>query len=399
MKTLKKLQPIKASTIGLLWLCLASSSFSVPAQENTKTVGRAKTLDLSLALKPCLQIYNNKIVSAGYASDNEKDFNKEALFVSFQSGKFGRLDLPKKSLTWLSDLGGEIISDLVSENKTVYLITKIVKAEPKKSVEFDNQSINYILWSINAATGITNWQFPFTSKARVFLNNYRGKIFLTDTDGIIYSIKNFDTPKIANKNLAFKFSSPPVFFENKIYIGAEDNSILTVSFDEAEIVSKIPAQHSPASVLVVTGDKLLWGDKKGFVNLVDTRSNNRIWSVRNGGEISSLTFVPHGVLVSSLDNFVYLISLQKGKKVWKTRLAGRISVKPLIAGNFVVLFTAAADNAFILDLRNGKIINQISLTDKGFILQTPAIINNLLVFPTNKGIFAFAEVSADCTQN
>jgi outer membrane protein assembly factor BamB len=150
---------------------------------------------------------------------------------------------------------------------------------------------------------------------------------------------------------------------------------------------------------MTTEDKLFWGEKKGFVNSFDTNSNSLTWSVRHGGEISSLSLVSNGVLVTSLDNFVYFISLNKGKNVWRRRLAGRITVKPLIVGNFAVIVTAVSKNAVVIDLRNGKVVNQISLTDIGFILSKPLVLQNSLVFLTNKGIFSFVTTNINCSQN
>jgi outer membrane protein assembly factor BamB len=300
----------------------------------------------------------------------------------------------------MSNLGGEIVSDLIFEDGRVYLITEVFEAASEKDKENDGgkQRINYILWSLNAETGLTEWQLSFTSNDSVFLDSYRDKIFLIAKDGTVSSIKKNDAQKISSKNLARGISSPPNFYENKIYIGTEDNSILTVSADNAEIVSKIPTLQSPAAILIAAGDKLFWGERKGFVNLFDTKSNSRVWSVRYGGEISSLTLVPDGILVSSLDNFVYLISPRKGTKIWKRRLAGRISAEPLIISNFAVVVTAVDNNAVVLDLRNGKIVNQISLADIGFILSKPVIADKSLVFSTNKGIFGFSGVNAGCSQ-
>jgi len=121
-------------------------------------------------------------------------------------------------------------------------------------------------------------------------------------------------------------------------------------------------------------------------------------SVRFGGEIFSLSLVPAGVLVSSLDNFVYLISLQKRKKIWKRRLAGRILAKPLIRDNFGVFVTTVGNSAIILDLSNGKIVNQISLPDDSFTLSEPVTVDKSLVFSTSKGIFAFSSGNTRCSQ-
>ncbi len=74
-------------------------------------------------------------------------------------------------------------------------------------------------------------------------------------------------------------------------------------------------------------------------------------------------------------------------------------MKPLIAGGYAVLVSNLDNNAAILDLRNGKIVNQISLADKGYVLSAPLIVENLLVFSTAKGIFGYAGSNAVCSQN
>lgn len=397
MNDFKKNSRTYIFVFGLIFLYLALFNFPIPvaAQQILKVVESSESANLSLPFRLCYQKPDNKIAPVNFASDN-----KASLFVAFQAGKIAKIYLTNNSTIWMSNLGGEIISDLIFDDQRVYLITEVFEGAPEKDKENDGgrRIINYILWSLDAETGLTDWQLPFTSNYSVFLESYQDKIFLIAKDGTVKWIKKHDAQKISNKNLARGISSPPNFFENKIYIGTEDNSILTVSADNAEIVSKIPTLQSPASVLIAARDKLFWGERKGFVNLFDTKSNSRVWSVRYGGEISSLTLVPDGILVSSLDNFVYLISQQKGAKIWKRRLAGRISAEPLIISNFAVFVTAVDNNAVVLDLKNGKIVNQISLADIGFILSKPVIADKSLVFSTNKGIFAFSGVNAGCSQ-
>ncbi len=370
--------------------------FPITAQQNVKILERNASVEPPLPFKLCLQNRSNKIIASDFASDN-----KGNIFIALQSGKVEKINLAKNSILWVSDLGGEIFLNLIFEDAKIYLITKVFStiSENDKENERDRQIKDYILWSIDAETGLTDWQSPFSSNGLVSLDSYQDKIFMITKDGTIISIKKKDGQKIPDNYLAKSISALPTFFENKIYIGTDDNTILTVSADNKVIVSKISTFQSPASILIAAGDKLFWGEKKGFVNLLDTKSNSQIWSVRYGGEISSLTLVPNGILVSSLDNFVYLISPQRGKRVWKRRLAGRILVKPLIVSNFVIFVTSVDSNAIILDLRNGKIVNQISLANIGFILSTPLIAQNLLVFSTNKGIFAFAGASINCPEN
>jgi len=363
------------------------TNFSIIAQQNIKSV---ETINPAFPLKICYEVQHDKIESI--ASDKKK-----GLTIAYQGGKIAKTGLQKNSIIWLSELGGEIVSDLIFEEKKIYLITKVVEVNFEKRKDKNKRKVNFILWSLNAETGVTNWRFLFTSTGYVFLNSYQDKIYLTEKDGNIISIRKNDAQIVWSRKLTHEISSPPSLLETKIYVSLIDNSILALSTDNGEIVTKLSGLHSPASFLIADVNKLFWGETKGSVNLINTSRNSYIWNMRYGGEISSITLTRNGILVTSLDNFAYLVSLQGGKKIWKRRLAGRISVKPLIVGDFLIFITEVNSNVTIMDLKNGKVVNQISLAGKGFILATPLIISNLMVVLTNKGIFAFAEINADCS--
>lgn len=401
MIDLKKLSHAVIFALKLICLLCALFSLSVTAQQTFKTAELNESFDFTVPFKLCYQKPDKNIAVFDIASDKVK-----AIFLPLQSGKIAKINLTDEvsnnSLIWISDLGGEISSDVIFDDGKVYLITKTFEKnlkENNESIESAKQIIRHTLWSLDSETGLTHWQLGFNSDAIVSLDIYQDKIFLIAKDGTINWIRKSDPQKTLNKYLTQIISSPPKFFEDKIYIGTEDNMILTLSADKSEIVSKLPTVQSPASNLAAAEGKLFWGERRGFVNLLDTNNNNLIWSVRYGGEISSLTLVANGILATSLDNFVYFTSLQKGKKVWRRRLAGRILEKPLIVGNFAVLITAADNNAVVLDLRNGKIVNQISLADIGFVLSKPLLLHNSLVFATNKGVFSFVTTNINCSQS
>ena len=396
MIALKKNSWTALFVLKCIFLYLILFVLTSMAQQTFRDIELGEYFNLSLPFKLCFQKLDKDIVTSEFASDKQN-----AIFVPFKDGKIAKINLSSNPLVWVSNLGGEISSNLIFDDGKLYLITKVSEENLKKNINSSGkQVINYTLWSLEAETGLTFWQMEFTSDATVFLDIYQDKVFLIANNGTIDSIKKTNLrEKILSKQLAHAISTPPSFFGNKIYIGTEDNSILVVSIDKAEVVSKIKTVQSSVSALVATEDKLYWGEEKGFVNSFNTNNNSLVWSVRYGGEISSLTLVSNGVLVTSLDNFVYFTSLQKGKKVWRRRLAGRVSTKPLIMGNFAMLVTSINNQAIILDLRNGKIVNQISLTDIGFILSKPLLLQNSLVFSTNKGIFSFVATTVNCSQN
>jgi outer membrane protein assembly factor BamB len=367
---------------------------SVAWTQTNSSANLAAAINFDKPLQLCYQNRADKISTAKTASDNEV-----GLFVAYQNGKIEKISLEKKLTAWISNLGGEIISDITFEHGKVYLITKISSANSAKEKNGEKSINDYFLWSINAETGITFWQFPFASGGSVHLNILETKLLLTSNNETIIAIRKFDGQKIFEKHIGLTLTAAPVFSDNKIYIPTDENTIVVITADTGEIISKIRTFQTPATIVAANAEKLYWGENAGKVNLVRLSDKSRVWSVRQGGEVASLDLITNGILISSFDNFIYLISLQKGKKIWKRRLAGRISVKPLITGNFGVFVTAVDNSVVILDLRDGKIVNQIPLGDKGFILSTPQIVHNLLTFPTTKGIFAFGEATLDCSLN
>lgn len=396
-------------------------NFSVAAQLSNKPVEAVETLNPSLPLKLCFQDLNDKILSIDNASDNvlvtadnnsiNSATNTSAIMVALQGGKIEKLNLTTNLTNWISELGGEIVSGLITDGEKVYLVTKVLESKYDEESKEDynksrnpgnnenqNRAANYILWAVNVETGITVWQFPFTSDSPVALDAHLDKVLLTKESGTIVSVSKIDGQKVSERNLSQQISSKPAFFKNKIYIGTRGNSILAFSSENGQIISSIPVSQSPATVLAVAENRLYWGEEKGIVNIYDISKSTRLRTTRYGGEISSLMVTPGGLLAASLDNFVYFLSTRTGKNIWKRRLAGRTLGKPLQVGSFAVFIIAGDDKAVVLDLRNGKIVNLISLSGRGFVLSMPLIVGNLLVFSTNQGIFAFAGANANCSE-
>jgi outer membrane protein assembly factor BamB len=68
-------------------------------------------------------------------------------------------------------------------------------------------------------------------------------------------------------------------------------------------------------------------------------------------------------LAVSHDNFVYKLS-RGGNVKWKRRLPGRVADKPLVVGDIAVVSIVGTGSVYVLDLRNGKILNRIETGDE-----------------------------------
>ncbi len=115
MNDLKKNSRTYIFVFGFIFLYLALFNFPVAAQQ---VVESSESVNLSLPFRLCYQKPDNKIASVNFASDNIL-----SLFVAFQAGKIAKIYLTNNSTIWMSNLGGEIVSDLIFEDGRVYLLT------------------------------------------------------------------------------------------------------------------------------------------------------------------------------------------------------------------------------------------------------------------------------------
>jgi outer membrane protein assembly factor BamB len=187
----------------------------------------------------------------------------------------------------------------------------------------------------------------------------------------------------------------PFFSEDKLTV-AVDKEIITFSLENASVLFQSKITAAPTAFLLLGNKILFWGDSLGNVYALDIVSGKIFWRFRIGGQISYIIFTSKGILLTSYDNFVYLVSADKGKALWKKRLSGRIIVEPLVTGNFVMVTSLADSDVFVLDLSDGKLVNQFSLTEENLSLSLPLLLDNLLVFITTKGLFVFSHSGGKC---
>lgn len=90
------------------------------------------------------------------------------------------------------------------------------------------------------------------------------------------------------------------------------------------------------------------------------------WKARVGAEVSDISLSDHGLVVSSADNFVYMLTVNHGDRKWKRKFTGRLLGAPVLRKNYGLFVTVAGTEAIILDLTNGKVVNNISLSDGAF---------------------------------
>jgi len=344
----------------------------------------------------CSKALSNNIADLGIASDNH------LFYIPYLGGNLSSINIATGEKLWKTELGGRIISaPMLDKNnkKNLYIATTTFGADEHSNRTNDSTTRGtFFLRSINKTTGLTNWLAAIGEEGQaeeIFLHDFREKIIVVNKNGFISAFNKSDGQSIWKISLDKTLTSTPFFLENTVTI-AVDKKILTISLENASVLFQSDTAATPTTLFLLDNNNLFWGDSSGNVYAINIMTKKVFWRFRNGAQISYITFTSRGLLLTSYDNFVYLVSATKGKQVWKKRLSGRITIEPLIVGNLVIISSLTASEVFVLDLLDGRLINRFSFMEENLPLNQPLLRDNLLIFTTIKGIFAFSQIGGRC---
>lgn len=282
---------------------------------------------------------------------------------------------------WKTQLGGIINSNLLVNNiddKNIFVATESFNS----SSSSPSKRKTSLLRSISSLTGLTVWQTSIDSAGEIFLYNYNDELVFADGNANIGVLGKADGQMKWIKNLAGEVTAPPSFSGETLIVALTDK-IVAFSVQKASVVFQMPI-ISVVTSLSSSGNKFFWGDIRGNVyGLTFNKSGKKkLWKFQNGAAVSYVIHTPAGILAASYDNFVYMLSPDSGKLLWKKRMTGRITIRPSVVGNFAAVTSIGSSELSVLDLRDGKIINQILLAENNFLLSSPIPIREFFVLTT-----------------
>lgn len=281
---------------------------------------------------------------------------------------------------WRSNLGGKLGLNILLYKNFIYTFSNIF---------VDNLITTVSIRSIESKTGITTWQNEIKTNVKLKVLQNEEQLFIIVNSRTIKAINKLDGKISWEKNLTGIITSATFFGINQLLVFTDKN-IYVLSLISGDIVEfSINIQNVEHSLFLYEKE-FISGNSLGDVFRFDLKTKKNLWNVKIGGGVSSLVKTIDGVLVSSLDNFIYFFSLKDGKLKWRKRVAGRIFIEPLIIRNYVIVLNSNNNIALIIDIKNGKTVNQINIVDNDNFSSYPVITEKFLIFRTFKGISAFS---------
>lgn len=352
-----------------------------------------------LPLRECWSFGGETLSLFGIASDNAQQ-----IFIPHPDGLIKSIEKHSGKSLWFSEIGGEISSPVLTEDDTIYVVSRSFSLPTEKQAQ-KGSSGAFSIHALSVSTGISLWQKSLEHAAgeKVHLLTSSEKIVAITDDGKFTAFKKRNGELLTERKHNIKVGTVPSLLEGKIYLGT-DKGILIFGESTFDQIGEIKTKNTPTVILPAEKDSIYAGDDLGNVLSLSLEDRDTRWKTWTGAEITSITSLPEGILVSSLDNYVYLLSRKNGKRLWKKRLSGRSIGAPLVRQGVGVFSTQGGNEAVFIELQKGRLINQVNLPDENFFISNPvalpaaaatATTGSLVIFQTHKGIFAFGS-ERDC---
>lgn len=331
------------------------------------------------------------VVTWRYQTDFTTDLtpaaDKQTVFFPLSNGVLVALNAPDGKLQWRAEVGGDFSAALIADERSVYCATRYTEPTGK--------DVHGTLRALSKATGLTIWMrtLPAAPISGALVADDKA-LFGGSIDGHVYSIDKHTGQVLWSQQYAEEFSGQPLLAGGRVYFGSNAGVLRGLDARTGQILWEYRTRGPIQGQIAVSGNVVYFGSGDGNVYAFDEIRSKLRWHRRTGAAVQSVAVVENGVLASSLDNFAYLLSLHKGSLVWRRQLPGRISSRPITAPDGALFTPFSTDSAIVLNLRDGKPANTLSLGEENSSSAAPISVNNLVLITTPHALLAFGAPSS-----
>ena len=334
------------------------------------------------ALNRCWNISSLSPADQPLSSDGRSIF-----FVS-DGGVINSVDASTGIATWKAELGGKVISNLLVRTTDLLAVTAPVGETP--------QTAAAILRSLSKETGIVNWSSKLSPAERFYLGAANDNIVVVGDTGMIYLVPKDGGAAFWHSKVTDQVASSPLIDDRRILVPTISGKTFTVSVIDGNVRANHSAKYPSSSLAVIAERSLVIGDTRGNLTSYNLETAQKSWRFKAGARWYSVVEADKKILAISADNFVYMLAPRRGNVIWKRRLSGRIAGEPAILDNLMVVAGSGESSAYVLDLANGRFVNEITLPDGDVFLSAPVKVSpRTVAMATRAGISLWSFDSCD----
>lgn len=326
-----------------------------------------------LQLNKCWELSREDLLNDWIASDNE------IIIIPTINSNIFAINI-KNNLLWSNESNGELVSKIIIIQNNFFYLTK------------NSNTNGLFLNSVSKQTGLINWVKEISRNKELEITDLfsikERPIIITKTGNLLLFDSNNE--KIDSETILPNFPSTNVIQSDDTfyYINSEEQ-LTRYSITTRKTDNIITTKSSENILFSINQSEILLGDNRGEIKKIDALNKKILWSVRTGGQITSVIKIADEYLVSSIDNYLYLINSKNGGFKWRKRLNGR-TIGGLERLNSVYISPIINTNLLLFsEISKGKTVNQVNLPENDFFTGKPIIIGENIIIPTNRGLFNY----------
>lgn len=320
-----------------------------------------------LALRECWRYPTTELEASGAASDGNN------LYIGERSGRISAIGAEDGKRVWTSDIGGQLVSNLVVRDHNLFLVTRAAEGF-------------YDLRSLSVLSGINtqSTRLPAVGRSRIFASGHH--VIIVSEAGDFLDID----PSLGKLIWARALGNVRVVVtgDNALVAGLNDGRIVFIGPTDGSITRTVLTKSEPSALLLSNGH-IIVGDDRGNITSLDLAKDRSIWTFRSGGKISGIyTAGDSNVLITSFDNFTYLVERETGHVIWKRRQPSRVVDAAIVNSNYAAVTPFGEPSVFLLDSNNGKSVGQIVIPGSVEFVQPAQLVGDSVVTFTTEGLMS-----------
>ena len=306
----------------------------------------------------------------------------EALYLPLSEGVLVSLQAADGKLLWKADTGGEFSTSPVADAQRVY-VASVIGSSNKNLPQRTG-----VIRALSSQSGVTLWVRALPTPVRRSLTSSDTMLYGASDDGHVYALRKDTGDIVWSLFTEAPLTCSPVIHQNKLYIG-NASGLFAIDQETGRTLWRYRTRRPITTSVTNSPEIICFGSDDNYVYALNT-SGKLQWRARTGAAVQSVTFVPKGLVVASLDNFIYLLTLRRGERSWKRQLSGRVAAQPLVLNDMALFLPLGGDACVVLNLQDGKQANSISVGEGNTTTASPVITDQLLFITTRRGLVAFS---------
>jgi outer membrane protein assembly factor BamB len=291
---------------------------------------------------------------------------------------------------WRTEVGGEISTSLVADDKGVYVATrKLINIGNEARVE----RIDGSLRCLGTISGLTQWVIDFPLPLVGNLAVGKTHLFSFNDGNALFAFDKTSGSTAWSVQLDARFATNILTQNDLLFIGAENNILYALDQQTGKTVwKKTVNSASKINNIASDGRRVYVSTGDNRVSALDITTGTSIWRKKYSGAIKSLLTGDNRIIIATANNVIYCLEFSRGRRVWKRELPGRIAGSPAITRDAILIANVTGEDCVVLRISNGRIINTISVgANFGLILQ-PLIARDTVVISTERGMIGYAPI-------